>query len=117
MAIVRCLRYMVKKKKSCLIDRNIHSLYNRNIPAGVSSGATIPRRYKTIQTERLNQMVPKDNRGNDPHVWEQLSHEERNHQLYIQQKSLLDQFLKTGAITQEQHDKSLHDLKEQMHEE
>ena len=62
-------------------------------------------------------MVPKDNRGNDPHVWEQLSHEERNHQLYIQQKSLLDQFLKTGAITQEQHDKSLHDLKEQMHEE
>ena len=30
--------------------------------------------------------------------------------LYLKQKALLDQFLERGAITQAQHDKSLHDL-------
>jgi hypothetical protein len=35
---------------------------------------------------------------------------EKNHQLYLRQKELLDTYLRTGAISQEQHDKSLHDL-------
>ena len=52
--------------------------------------------------------------GNKP--WEKLTHEEKNHLLYLQQKETLDRFLKTGAISQEQHDKSLRDLREKMHE-
>lgn len=46
--------------------------------------------------------------------WTELSHEEKNHELYLKQKALLDQFLSTGAITRAQHDKSLHDLTEKM---
>ena len=46
--------------------------------------------------------------------WEALSHEQKNHQLYLRQKALLDRFLEKGAISQEQHDKSLHDLIEKM---
>lgn len=46
--------------------------------------------------------------------WSALTYEEKNHQLFLHQKTLLDQFLKTGAITQEQHDKSLQDLIEKM---
>ena len=42
--------------------------------------------------------------------WSNLSYEEKTHQLYLKQKALLDQFLERGAITQAQHDKSLHDL-------
>ena len=49
-------------------------------------------------------------------AWERLSYGEKNHQLFLQQKDTLDQFLKTGAISQEQHDKSLRDLKEKMNE-
>ena len=48
--------------------------------------------------------------------WEKLTHEEKSHLLYLQQKDTLDRFLKTGAISQEQHDKSLRDLKEKMNE-
>ena len=48
--------------------------------------------------------------------WSSLSYEEKNHQLYLRQKALLDQFLEKGAISQAQHDKSLHDLREKMHE-
>lgn len=48
--------------------------------------------------------------------WDALSHEEKNHQLFLRQKALLDQFLEKGAISQAQHDKSLHDLIEKMHE-
>lgn len=43
-----------------------------------------------------------------------LSYVEKNHQLYLKQKALLDQFLEKGAISQAQHDKSLHDLIEKM---
>ena len=46
--------------------------------------------------------------------WEGLSHEEMNRELYMKQKELLDQFLERGAISQAQHDKSLHDLTEKM---
>lgn len=52
----------------------------------------------------------------DIQAWEKLTHAEKNHQLCLQQKETLDQFLKTGAISQEQHDKSLRDLKEKMNE-
>lgn len=49
-------------------------------------------------------------------AWETMSHEERNHQLYLKQKSMLDMFLAHGAISREQHDRSLHDLTEKMGE-
>ncbi len=48
--------------------------------------------------------------------WDSLSYEEKNHQLYLKQKALLNQFLEKGAISQVQHDKSLHDLIEKMGE-
>ena len=48
--------------------------------------------------------------------WSALSYEEKNHQLYLKQKALLDLFLERGAITQAQHDKSLHDLTVKMGE-
>ena len=48
--------------------------------------------------------------------WAELSHEEKNHQLYRKQKELLDQFLERGAITKAQYDKSLGDLREKMGE-
>ena len=41
-------------------------------------------------------------------------HELTTDQLYLKQKALLDQFLEKGAISQAQHDKSLHDLIEKM---
>lgn len=42
--------------------------------------------------------------------WDGLTHDEKNHQLYLKQKKMLDMFLEHGAITQAQHDKSLRDL-------
>ena len=42
--------------------------------------------------------------------WMALSYEEKNHQLYLKQKQTLAMFLERGAISREQHDKSLHDL-------
>ena len=36
--------------------------------------------------------------------WDSLSYVEKNHQLYLKQKALLDQFLEKGAISQAQHD-------------
>ena len=46
--------------------------------------------------------------------WPFLSCEEKNRQLFLRQKKTLDIFLKRGAISQAQHDKSLHDLTEKM---
>lgn len=46
--------------------------------------------------------------------WFSLSYEEMNKQLFLQQKKTLDIFLERGAISQAQHDKSLHDLIEKM---
>ena len=48
--------------------------------------------------------------------WEAMTHEQKNHELFLRQKTLLDQFLEKGAISQAQHDKSLHDLTMKMHE-
>ena len=49
-------------------------------------------------------------------AWEKLTYEEKNHQLFLREKSLLAEFLEHGAISQTQHDKSLHDLIEKMGE-
>lgn len=49
-------------------------------------------------------------RSEEQTTWDTMSYEEKNHQLYLRQKELLDTYLRTGAISQEQHDKSLHDL-------
>ena len=46
--------------------------------------------------------------------WEHLSPEEKEKQLFLKQKKLLDMFLEKGALTQAQHDKSLGDLIEKM---
>ena len=48
--------------------------------------------------------------------WSALSYEEKNHQLFLKQKALLDSFLERGAISKAQHDKSLHDLIKKMGE-
>ena len=49
-------------------------------------------------------------------TWEKLTYEEKNHQLFLREKSLLAEFLEHGVISQAQHDKSLHDLIEKMGE-
>ncbi len=49
-------------------------------------------------------------------AWQELTHEQKNHELFLKQKALLQQFLSTGAISQAQHDKSLRDLREKMGE-
>lgn len=48
--------------------------------------------------------------------WDRLTYNEKNHLLFLNQKNLLDGLLSHGAITQAQHDKSLHDLMEKMGE-
>lgn len=47
-------------------------------------------------------------------AWEKLTYEEKNHQLFLREKALLAEFLEHGAISQAQHDKSLHHLIEKM---
>ena len=42
--------------------------------------------------------------------WGSMSYESKNRELYLRQKQTLDLFLERGAISQAQHDKSLHDL-------
>ena len=51
----------------------------------------------------------------DP-AWLSMSHEEKNHCLYLKQKELLDTFLEHGAITRAQHDRSLFDMAVKMGE-
>ena len=46
--------------------------------------------------------------------WSSLSYEEKNRFLFQRQKKTLDIFLERGAISQTQHDKSLHDLIQKM---
>ena len=47
-------------------------------------------------------------------TWTTLTHVEKNRILFQQQKELLEMFLKKGAISKEQYEKSLHDLTEKM---
>ncbi len=49
-------------------------------------------------------------------AWDAMSHREKNHELYLRQKSMLDLFLERGAISRAQHDKSLCDLRLKMGE-
>ena len=49
-------------------------------------------------------------------AWDNMTHEQKKPQLYLKQKSMLYMFLEHGAISQAQHDKSLHDLTEKMGE-
>ena len=46
--------------------------------------------------------------------WQNLSTEEKNKQLFLKQKRLLDTFRDKHAISQAQYDKSLGDLREKM---
>ena len=46
--------------------------------------------------------------------WASLTYEEKNRLLFLRQKKTLDMFLEREAISQVQHDKSLHDLIEKM---
>ena len=46
--------------------------------------------------------------------WETMSHEEKNHQLFLRQKETLTLFLERGAISKAQYDESLGDLTEKM---
>ena len=46
--------------------------------------------------------------------WSLLTYEEKNKLLFLRQKKTLDMFLERGAISQAQHDTSLHDLIEKM---
>ena len=50
----------------------------------------------------------------DIRMRDQLSYQEKNRQLYIRQKDMLALFLQKRAISQEQFEKSLHDLTEKM---
>lgn len=50
----------------------------------------------------------------DIKIWDQLSYQEKNRQLYIRQKEMLALFLQKRAISQEQYEKSLLDLTEKM---
>lgn len=52
----------------------------------------------------------------DTREWEKLTYAEKNHQLFLREKAFLDGVLAHGAISQAQHDKSLHDLIEKMGE-
>ena len=56
-----------------------------------------------------------DQKQEDAENWDQLSYKEKNRVLFEKQKELLDTFMSHGAITKEQHDKSLADLTEKMH--
>ena len=49
-------------------------------------------------------------RNDRSNSWDGLSYESKNRALYLQQKQTLALFLERGAISQAQHDKSLHDL-------
>ena len=49
-------------------------------------------------------------REDQTNSWGNLSYSEKNRALFLQQKQTLDLFLERGAISQAQHDKSLHDL-------
>ena len=53
-------------------------------------------------------------RMNEEKAPENPAHEEQIKELYQKQKHILDLFLKKGAISQAQHDKSLKDMTEKM---
>ena len=62
----------------------------------------------------LSQVVIKVDIDIENAAWVALSYDEKNHELFLNQKRMLDTLLEHGAISQEQHDKSLRDLIEKM---
>lgn len=52
----------------------------------------------------------------EEHLMLGLSHPEKKHQLFLSQKQMLDSFLERGAISKQQYEKSLHDLRIKMRE-
>ncbi len=56
-----------------------------------------------------------DNKS-ESHDLDSMTYAEKNHFLFLKQKAMLDTFLAHGAITQAEHDKSLHDLTVKMGE-
>ena len=52
----------------------------------------------------------------EEHLMLGLSHSEKKHQLFLNQKQTLDSFLERGAISKQQYEKSLHDLRVKMGE-
>ena len=63
------------------------------------SGNPVVEGIKKFALFRRNTM---NHETNEP--WNQLTHQEKNHELYLKQKLLLEQFLSTGAISQAQPD-------------
>ena len=55
--------------------------------------------------------------GIDSKTWADMSHAEKNRQIFLQQKETLDTFLERGAISKAQYEKSLNDLISKMGEE
>ena len=49
-------------------------------------------------------------------AWDAMSHQEKNHQLFLQQKEILELFLARGAISKAQHDRSLSEMRVRMGE-
>ena len=60
------------------------------------------------------QVVIKVDVNEENAAWSSLNYKEKNWVLFLRQKTTLDTFLDRGAISQAQHDKSLHDLMEKM---
>ena len=52
----------------------------------------------------------------DNPAWDAMSHQEKNHQLFLRQKEILEQFLARGAISKAQHDRSLSEMRIKMGE-
>ena len=58
--------------------------------------------------EELHEQISKQRQ------WEAMSYAQKNKQLFLNQKELLDTFLERHAISQAQYDKSLGDLRVKM---
>ena len=50
----------------------------------------------------------------DNDTWTGMTHDEKNNELFAEQKRTLELFLERGAISEAQFNKSLHDLIEKM---
>ena len=57
-----------------------------------------------------------DKTNNEDENWSDLTYEQKEHALFLKQKNTLDTFLEHGAISKDEHDRSLHDLAEKMGE-
>ena len=51
---------------------------------------------------------------NEDEDWSKLAPDEKKRRLFLKQKALLDTFREHNAISQDQYDKSLNDLREKM---